>query len=115
MIFISVNTPTKTSGEGKGYAADLKYIESCAKQIADVSSNDKIIVEKSTVPVRTSEKIKNLEKFKPGENVQITDGVFKNCVAIFQSLKSDERVLLLINLMGQQQSIKIKKKSVIGL
>ena len=33
MIFISVNTPTKTEGEGKGYAADLKYIESCAKQI----------------------------------------------------------------------------------
>ena len=34
MIFISVNTPTKTSGEGKGYAADLKYVEACAKQIA---------------------------------------------------------------------------------
>ena len=37
MIFISVNTPTKTSGEGKGYAADLKYVEACAKQIAEVS------------------------------------------------------------------------------
>ena len=42
----------------KGYAADLKYVEACAKQIAEVSKNDKIIVEKSTVPVRTSEKIK---------------------------------------------------------
>jgi UDPglucose 6-dehydrogenase len=60
MIFISVNTPTKTSGEGKGYAADLKYIELCAKQIAEVSTTDKIIVEKSTVPVRTSEKIKEI-------------------------------------------------------
>ena len=60
MIFISVNTPTKTSGEGKGYAADLKYIESCAKQIAEVSTTDKIVVEKSTVPVRTSEKIKEI-------------------------------------------------------
>ena len=60
MIFISVNTPTKTSGEGKGYAADLKYIELCAKQIAEVSITDKIIVEKSTVPVRTSEKIKEI-------------------------------------------------------
>ena len=60
MIFISVNTPTKTSGEGKGYAADLKYIESCAKQIAEVSKTDKIVVEKSTVPVRTSEKIKEI-------------------------------------------------------
>ena len=60
MIFISVNTPTKTSGKGKGYAADLKYVEACAKQIADVSKTDKIIVEKSTVPVRTSEKIKQI-------------------------------------------------------
>ena len=60
MIFISVNTPTKTSGEGKGYAADLKYVEACAKQIAEVSKKDKIIVEKSTVPVRTSEKIKQI-------------------------------------------------------
>jgi UDPglucose 6-dehydrogenase len=60
MIFISVNTPTKTSGEGKGYAADLKYVEACAKQIAEVSKSDKIIVEKSTVPVRTSEKVKEI-------------------------------------------------------
>ena len=62
MIFISVNTPTKTSGEGEGYAADLKYIEACAKQIAKVSKTNKIIVEKSTVPVRTSEKIKSIIK-----------------------------------------------------
>ena len=60
MIFISVNTPTKTSGKGKGYAADLKYVEACAKQIAEISKTDKIIVEKSTVPVRTSEKIKQI-------------------------------------------------------
>ena len=60
MIFISVNTPTKTSGEGKGYAADLKYVEACAKQIALVSKTNKIVVEKSTVPVRTSEKIKQI-------------------------------------------------------
>ncbi|MBT3938694.1 MAG: nucleotide sugar dehydrogenase, partial [Pelagibacterales bacterium] len=60
MIFISVNTPTKTSGEGKGFAADLKYIELCANQIAEVSTTDKIVVEKSTVPVRTSEKIKEI-------------------------------------------------------
>jgi len=60
MIFISVNTPTKISGEGKGYAADLKYVEACAKQIAEVSKSNKIIVEKSTVPVRTSEKIKQI-------------------------------------------------------
>tara|TARA_Y100000766_G_C18908218_1_gene606963 strand:+ start:1781 stop:3163 length:1383 start_codon:yes stop_codon:yes gene_type:complete len=60
MIFISVNTPTKVSGKGKGYAANLKYVEACARQIAEVSKTDKIIVEKSTVPVRTSEKIKEI-------------------------------------------------------
>ena len=60
IIFISVNTPTKTYGAGKGMAADLKYIELCARQIASVSKNDKIVVEKSTLPVRTAEAIKNI-------------------------------------------------------
>ena len=60
MIFISVNTPTKNYGVGKGMAADLKYIELCARQIARVSKQDKIVVEKSTLPVRTAEAIKNI-------------------------------------------------------
>ena len=46
MIFISVNTPTKTYGAGKGMAADLKYVELCARQIAKVDTTDKIVVEK---------------------------------------------------------------------
>ena len=60
MIFISVNTPTKTYGKGKGMAADLKYIELCARQIARVSTTDKIVVEKSTLPVRTASAIKSI-------------------------------------------------------
>lgn len=60
MIFISVNTPTKTYGQGKGMAADLKYIELCARQIADVAKDDKIVVEKSTIPVRTAQTLKNI-------------------------------------------------------
>ena len=60
MIFISVNTPTKTYGSGKGMAADLKYIELCARQIASIAKEDKIIVEKSTLPVRTAEAVKNI-------------------------------------------------------
>lgn len=60
MIFISVNTPTKTYGAGKGMASDLKYIELCARQIAKVSTTDKIVVEKSTLPVRTAETIKSI-------------------------------------------------------
>jgi transcriptional antiterminator RfaH len=61
------------------------------------------------------EKLINLNKFKSGEKVQIIDGVFKNCVAIFKSSKSEERVILLMNLLGQQQTINIKQESVIGL
>ena len=60
MIFISVNTPTKTYGKGKGMAADLKYIELCARQIAHVSTTDKIVVEKSTLPVRTAETLRSI-------------------------------------------------------
>lgn len=60
MIFISVNTPTKTYGTGKGMAADLKYIELCARQIARVATSDKIVVEKSTLPVRTAEALKSI-------------------------------------------------------
>lgn len=60
MIFISVNTPTKTYGLGKGMASDLKYIELCARQIARVATTDKIVVEKSTLPVRTATAIKNI-------------------------------------------------------
>ncbi|WP_298524146.1 nucleotide sugar dehydrogenase [uncultured Christiangramia sp.] len=60
MIFISVNTPTKTYGIGKGMAADLKFIELCARQIARVATTDKIVVEKSTLPVRTAEALRNI-------------------------------------------------------
>src|SRR5690606_9477630 len=72
MIFISVNTPTKTYGKGKGQAADLKYIELCARQIAAVAKDDKIVVEKSTLPVRTAEALKNiLENTGSGVNFQV--------------------------------------------
>ncbi len=72
MIFISVNTPTKTYGMGKGMAADLKFIELCARQIARVSTTDKIVVEKSTLPVRTAEALKNImDNTGNGVNYQI--------------------------------------------
>ena len=60
MIFMAVNTPTKTEGEGAGMAADLRYFISSAKHIAKVANNDKIVVEKSTLPVRTAEKVKEI-------------------------------------------------------
>ena len=60
MIFIAVNTPTKTYGEGKGEAADLKYVELCARTIARVAKTNKIVVEKSTLPVRTAEAVQTI-------------------------------------------------------
>ena len=57
MVFVSVNTPTKISGLGAGKAADLSYWEGAARMIASVSTSSKIVVEKSTVPVKTAEAI----------------------------------------------------------
>jgi len=72
MIFMSVNTPTKTYGKGKGMAADLKFVELSARKIAEVANNDKIIVEKSTLPVRTAEAIRSiLDHVSSGNNFQI--------------------------------------------
>ena len=55
IIFVSVNTPTKTFGEGAGKAADLQFIELTARRIKEISRSNKIVVEKSTVPVRSAE------------------------------------------------------------
>jgi len=72
VIFISVNTPTKTYGKGKGQAADLKHIELCARNIAKVAKDDKIVVEKSTLPVRTAQAIKSiLDNTGKGVNFEI--------------------------------------------
>jgi UDPglucose 6-dehydrogenase len=68
IIFISVNTPTKTYGEGAGKAADLKFVELRARRIAARSKGDKIIVEKSTIPVRTAEMIKRIMKENKSKN-----------------------------------------------
>jgi len=57
VIFISVNTPTKTTGIGAGRAANIKNCELCARKIAEVATTNKIVVEKSTVPVRTAHAI----------------------------------------------------------
>ena len=62
MIFISVNTPTKTKGIGAGKASDLKWVEACARQVASFSSGHTIVVEKSTLPVKTAEVIKSILK-----------------------------------------------------
>ncbi|MAZ29286.1 MAG: UDP-glucose 6-dehydrogenase [Cytophagaceae bacterium] len=96
MIFISVNTPTKTYGIGKGMAADLKYIELCARQIARVSTSDKIVVEKSTLPVRTAEALKRiLENTGNGVNFDIlSNPEFLAEGTAIEDLHNADRVLI---------------------
>ena len=96
MIFISVNTPTKTYGLGKGMAADLKYIELCARQIANVAKDNKIIVEKSTLPVRTAEAIKSILD-NTGNDVQfqiLSNPEFLAEGTAVQDLQNPDRVLI---------------------
>mgnify|MGYP003624387579 CR=1 FL=1 len=96
MIFISVNTPTKTYGKGKGMAADLKYIELCARQIARVSKSEKIVVEKSTLPVRTASAIKSILDYT-GNGVQfqiLSNPEFLAEGTAIEDLLSPDRVLI---------------------
>ena len=96
MIFLSVNTPTKTYGIGAGRAADLRYVENCARQIAKVAQGDKIVVEKSTLPVRTAESIKQiLTANAKGRNFQIlSNPEFLAEGTAIQDLESPDRVLI---------------------
>ena len=63
----------------------------------------------------TADKLNNLNKFKPGDKVQISDGALQNLVSIFESYRSDDRVILLMNFLGREQSLSIKKESLIAL
>lgn len=74
LIFICVNTPTKTFGTGKGKAPNLKYVEGAARDIAEtVICGNKIVVEKSTVPVKAAASIKAIlnSKRRAGVNFQV--------------------------------------------
>ncbi|MDB4186030.1 nucleotide sugar dehydrogenase [Flavobacteriaceae bacterium] len=96
MIFMAVNTPTKTEGEGAGMAADLRYFISSAEQIAKVAKDDKIIVEKSTLPVRTAEKIKEILN-KNRKNVRfeiLSNPEFLAEGTAIQDLFKSDRVLI---------------------
>ncbi|WP_250318144.1 nucleotide sugar dehydrogenase [Pedobacter sp. B4-66] len=96
MIFISVNTPTKTYGKGKGMAADLKFIELCARKIAEVANSDKIIVEKSTLPVRTAEALKSILE-NSGNNVRyhiLSNPEFLAEGTAIEDLLNPDRVLI---------------------
>ena len=96
IIFIAVNTPTKTYGKGKGMAADLTYVEQCARRIAEVAMTNKIVVEKSTLPVRTAEAIQTiLEQSSYGVHFEVLSNpeFLAEGTAIADLFKSD-RVLI---------------------
>ena len=76
IVFISVNTPTKTSGLGAGLASDLRWVESSARDVAKYSMGHTIVVEKSTVPVKTAQVIKNLLSILKKENKEFSAKTF---------------------------------------
>jgi len=95
MIFMAVNSPTKTYGEGKGFAADLTFVEKCARQIAEVATSDKIVIEKSTLPVRTAEKIKEvLSSNKKVEFEVLSNPEFLAEGTAIQDLLKPDRILV---------------------
>jgi UDPglucose 6-dehydrogenase len=96
IIFVSVNTPTKTFGSGAGMAADLQYWEKTARQIRDCAQSPKIVVEKSTLPVKTS---LAMERILTGDNDQVYFDVLSNPEFLaegtaVQDLESPDRVLI---------------------
>ncbi len=96
VIFISVNTPTKDYGSGSGQAADLRFVESCARGIARAGGGDKIVVEKSTVPVRTAQMVKEiLDSSNNGHSYQvISNPEFLAEGTAMTDLENPDRVLI---------------------
>ncbi|GLC34216.1 UDP-glucose 6-dehydrogenase 1 [Pleodorina starrii] len=98
IVFVSVNTPTKTHGIGAGKAADLTYWEGAARLIASVSTSSKIVVEKSTVPVKTAEAIgKVLKRNCQDPNVQfeiLSNPEFLAEGTAMEDLRQPDRVLI---------------------
>ena len=99
MVFISVNTPTKTKGLGAGQASDLRWVEACARTVAKAAQGHTIVVEKSTLPVRTAAVIKTiLEAACDGED-QRTFSVLSNPEFLaegtaIRDLEAPDRVLI---------------------
>jgi len=97
LIFVSVNTPTKKSGVGAGFAADLNYVELATRQIARVATSSKIVVEKSTVPCRTAQSMRTIleANSKPGCRFDIlSNPEFLAEGTAIQDLLKPDRVLI---------------------
>ncbi len=99
IIFVSVNTPTKTFGRGAGCAADLQYWEQTARQIKRCAKSDKIVIEKSTLPVRTATAMTRILSAEDGEETSYHFEVLSNPEFLaegtaIEDLRSPDRVLI---------------------
>ena len=94
IIFVSVNTPTKTFGQGAGRAADLQYWEKTARQILENSHGPKIVVEKSTLPVRTAEAMERILNSNGNQFEVLSNPEFLAEGTAMQDMESPDRVLI---------------------
>jgi UDPglucose 6-dehydrogenase len=96
IIFVSVNTPTKTFGEGAGMASDLQYWEKTARQILDCAESPKIIIEKSTLPVRTARAMERIltSKNNPIHFDVVSNPEFLSEGTAVRDLENPDRVLI---------------------
>ncbi len=97
MIFISVNTPTKTKGIGAGQASDLKWVEACAREVAMFARGHTIVVEKSTLPVKTAEVIKTILKTSESKTNSfevLSNPEFLSEGSAIRDLENPDRVLI---------------------
>jgi UDPglucose 6-dehydrogenase len=97
IIFVSVNTPTKTFGQGAGKAADVQYLERAARQILENANSPKIIVEKSTVPVRSAEAMERILNSGNGKGLHfdvISNPEFLAEGTAIQDMENPDRVLI---------------------
>lgn len=95
MVFLSVNTPTKRNGLGAGVAADVTYLEKAARQIADVAKGHTIVVERSTLPVRTADVLRRIFSNAPAAGFDVlSNPEFMAEGTAIRDLESPDRVLL---------------------
>ncbi len=100
MVFISVNTPTKTKGLGAGRASDISWVEACTRQVAKYAEGETIVVEKSTIPVRTAEAVKAILKDNSDHNNKeckfsvLSNPEFLAEGTAIQDLQNPDRILI---------------------
>ena len=95
MVFLSVNTPTKRNGHGAGVAADITYIEKAARQIAEEAQGHTIVVERSTLPVRTADVLRRIFANAPAARFEVlSNPEFMAEGTAISDLESPDRVLV---------------------